>query len=91
MYKQANCGRKNTSGNAEEHTLANADNANPYEVLDLESGTSKWYFIGEGDHPCEIGYETRAAALVALEDHWKQLKGTNEGTQLQRLNGEEIR
>ena len=73
MYKQANGGRKNTSGHAEEHALANADNSNPYQGTD-----GKWYFVEEGNHPCEVAYETRVAANIALLDYRKWLNTPKE-------------
>jgi hypothetical protein len=71
--KQANGGRKNTSGHAEEHALANADNSNPYQGTD-----GKWYFVEEGNHPCEVAYETRVAANIALLDYRKWLNTPKE-------------
>ncbi len=72
-FRQGNGGRKNQSGHAEEHTRANTDNANPYQGTD-----GKWYFIEEGNHPCEVAYETRAAANIALMDYRKWLNTPKE-------------
>jgi|GEM_PF-6189272 hypothetical protein len=58
---QANGGRKNNSGHLPEHIEANKDNANPYLGED-----GKWYWHDETEQACEVAYETRAAALVAL-------------------------
>ena len=70
--KQANGERKNASGHAEEHARANADNSNPYQGTD-----GKWYF-DQTDRPCEVAYETRTAANVALLDYRKWLNTPKE-------------
>ena len=68
MHRQANGGRSGNSGHLPEHILANTDNANPYQGPD-----GKWYFIEEGNHPCEVAYETWVAANIALLDYRKWL------------------
>jgi hypothetical protein len=73
MYRQANGGRKNTSMHSPEHGLALLDNRNPYQGPD-----GKWYWYDETEQACEIGYETRAAALVALDDYVKWLNTPHE-------------
>ena len=70
---QGNGGRSGNSGHLQEHIAANPDNANPYQGKD-----GKWYFIEEGNHPCEVAYETRAAANVALLDYCKWLNTPKE-------------
>ncbi len=72
-FRQGNGGRKNRSGYAEEHKAANTDNANPYQAAD-----GKWYFVEEGNHPCEVAYETRTAANIALMDYRKWLNTPKE-------------
>jgi hypothetical protein len=67
-HPQANGGRKNNSGHLPEHIEANKDNANPYLGED-----GKWYFYNVDEQACEVGYETRAAALVALIEYAKYL------------------
>jgi len=73
VRKQANGGGRNASGHAEEHARANADNSNPYQGTD-----GKWYFVEEGNHPCEVAYETRVAANIALLDYRKWLNTPKE-------------
>ena len=73
MHKQAKGRRSGNSGHLPEHILANTDNANPYQGPD-----GKWYFIEEGNHPCEVAYETRAAANIALLDYRKWLNTPKE-------------
>jgi len=73
MYKQANGGRSGNSGHLPEHILANADNRNPYQGPD-----GKWYWIDETERSSEVAYETRAAALVALDDYVKWLNTPQE-------------
>jgi hypothetical protein len=72
-HHQGNGGRKNQSGHAEEHARANTDNANPYQGPD-----GKWYWYDETERSSEVGYETRAAALVALNDYYKWLNTPQE-------------
>ena len=72
-HKQGNGGRKNQSRHAEEHARANIDNANPYQGPD-----GKWYWYDETERSSEVGYETRAAALVALNDYCKWLNTPEE-------------
>jgi hypothetical protein len=64
VHPQGNGGRSGNSGHAEEHYAANGDNNNPYQGAD-----GKWYYTDESDRPCEVAYETRAAANVALVDY----------------------
>ena len=70
---QGNGGRSGNSGHLPEHILANADNRNPYQGPD-----KKWYWYDETEQACEIAYETRAAALVALDDYCKWLNTPHE-------------
>jgi len=68
MYRQANGGRANCSGHAEEHALANDDNDNPYQGPD-----GRWYWVDADERPSEVAYETRVAANFALLDYRKWL------------------
>ena len=72
-FRQGTGGRKNQSGHAEEHTRANIDNANPYQGPD-----GKWYWFDETERSSEVGYETRAAANIALMDYCKWLNTPKE-------------
>ena len=72
-HPQGNGGRKNQSGHLQEHARANTDNANPYQGPD-----GKWYWYDETERSSEVGYETRAAALVALNDYCKWLNTPKE-------------
>jgi hypothetical protein len=57
----------------QEHIAANPDNANPYQGKD-----GKWYWYDETERDCEVPYETRAAANVALLDYCKWLNTPKE-------------
>ena len=72
-FRQGNGGRKNQSGHLQEHEAANTDNANPYQAAD-----GKWYWFDETERSSEVGYETRAAANIALLDYVKWLNTPKE-------------
>jgi len=82
MYKQANGGRSGNSGHLPEHILANADNRNPYQGKD-----GKWHWFDANEQDCEIAYETRAAALVALDDYCKWLNTPQEIGGIPKVGG----